>query len=81
MNQTEKIIREEIGKLLETDGTKISGNASLIKDVGLDSLNILEMFDLIEEKFGIIIDSKNFAEMKTINDVVRIIEECKSKTI
>ncbi len=77
MNQTEKIIREEIGKLLETDGTKIPGDASLIKDVGLDSLNILEMFDLIEEKFGIMIEPEKFAEMKTINDVVRIIEEYK----
>lgn len=77
MNQTEKIIREEIGKLLETDGTEIPGDASLIKDVGLDSLNILEMFDLIEEKFGIMIESEKFAEMKTINDVVRIIEEYK----
>lgn len=77
MNQTEKIIREEIGKLLETDGTEIPGDASLIKDVGLDSLNILEMFDLIEEKFGIMIEPEKFAVMKTINDVVRIIEEYK----
>lgn len=77
MNQTEKIIREEIGKLLETDGTEIPGGAYLIKDVGLDSLNILEMFDLIEEKFGIMIEPEKFAEMKTINDVVRIIEEYK----
>ena len=77
MNQTEKIIREEIGKLLETDGTEIPGDASLIKDVGLDSLNILEMFDLIEEKFGIMIEPEKFAEMKPINDVVRIIEEYK----
>lgn len=77
MNQTEKIIREEIGKLLEKDGTEIPGDVSLIKDVGLDSLNILEMFDLIEEKFGIMIEPEKFAEMKTINDVVRIIEEYK----
>ncbi len=77
MNQTEKIIREEIGKLLETDGAEIPGDASLIKNVGLDSLNILEMFDLIEEKFGIMIEPEKFAEMKTINDVVRIIEEHK----
>ena len=78
MNDIEKIIREEIGKITEKDGFNIPKEANLITEIGLDSLNVLEMFDLIEEKFNIIIAPEKFFEMKTIEDVVKIIEDAKN---
>lgn len=35
------------------------------------------MLNLIEEKFDILIEPEKFFEMKTIEDVVKIIEEAK----
>ena len=77
MSEIEKIIREEIGKITEKDGFKIPSNANLINEIGLDSLNVLEMFDLIEEKFNILIAPEKFFKIKTIEDIVKIIENTK----
>lgn len=77
MNETEKMIREELSKITGKDTDQISKDANLIEDVGLDSLNVLEVFGMIEEKFNIIVDPEEISELKTINDIVNLIENNK----
>ena len=77
MNETEKMVREELGKIIGKDTDEISKDANLIEDVGLDSLNVLEVFGMIEEKFNVVVDPEEISEMKTINDIVNIIENNK----
>lgn len=77
MNETEKMIREELSKITGKDTDQISKDANLIEDVGLDSLNVLEVFGMIEEKFNIIVDPEEISELRTINDIVNLIENNK----
>ncbi len=77
MNETEKMIREELSKITGKDTDQISKDANLIEDVGLDSLNVLEVFGMIEEKFNIIVDPEEISEIKTISDIVTLIENNK----
>ena len=77
MCETEKIVRDELAKILGKDTDQISSDANLIEEVGLDSLNVLEIFGMVEEKFNVVVDPEKISELKTIKDIVNIIEENK----
>ena len=57
------------------DEEKVTPESDIIKDLGLDSLDIVDMLMSVEETFGITIDDGDVAEMKTGADVVKFIED------
>ena len=59
------------------DADKITPESNIIKDLGLDSLDIVDMLMKVEETFGVTIDDGDVVEMKTGADVVRFIENAK----
>lgn len=77
MSETEKIVREELSKIIGQDTDEISINDDLVDHVGLDSLSILEIFGMIEEKFNVVLEPDKISEMKTIEDIVTLIEKNK----
>lgn len=56
------------------DEDKVKPQSDIIKDLGLDSLDIVDMLMYVEEEFGVSIDDGDVAEMKTVADVVKFIE-------
>lgn len=56
------------------DEELVKPESDIIKDLGLDSLDIVDMLMSVEETFGVTIDDGDVAEMKTVADVVRFIE-------
>ena len=56
------------------DEDKVKPESDIIKDLGLDSLDIVDMLMYVEEEFGVSIDDGYVAEMKTVADVVKFIE-------
>lgn len=77
MSETEKTVREELSKITGESTDKISKDDNLIEDVGLDSLNVLEVFGMIEEKFNVVVNSEEISEIRTIGDIVGLIERNK----
>lgn len=59
------------------DEELVKPESDIIKDLGLDSLDIVDMLMSVEETFGVTIDDGDVAEMKTVADVVRFIENAK----
>lgn len=57
------------------DDEKVTPESDIIKDLGLDSLDIVDMLMSVEETFGVTIDDGDVAEMKTVADVVKFIED------
>lgn len=57
------------------DEEKVTPDSDIIKDLGLDSLDIVDMLMSVEETFGVTIDDGDVAEMKTVADVVKFIED------
>lgn len=57
------------------DEEKVTPESDIIRDLGLDSLDIVDMLMSVEETFGITIDDGDVAEMKTVADVVKFIED------
>lgn len=60
------------------DADKVKPESDIIKELGLDSLDIVDMLMKVEEIFGVTIDDSDVVEMKTVADVVRFIENAKS---
>lgn len=77
MNEIERIVREELGKVAKVDTMALSDDANIPEIADLDSLSILDLFELMEERFGIVILPEKVIEMTTIKNIVRIVEACK----
>lgn len=60
------------------DADKVKPESDIIKELGLDSLDIVDMLMKVEETFGVTIDDGDVVEMKTVADVVRFIENAKA---
>lgn len=57
------------------DADKVKPESDIIKELGLDSLDIVDMLMKVEEIFGVTIDDSDVVELKTVADVVKFIED------
>ena len=65
------IIAIETGVKLEA----VQDDATLIDDLGMDSLDAVELGMALEEEFGLEIPDEEMEKAKTVEDVVKYIEE------
>ena len=69
--QKDEII-ETINKLLveeiEIDEDQIRPGAELKKDLGIDSLDFVDLFVIIENNFGLKMKAEEMADVKTLED-------------
>ena len=67
-------VRDIIATQLGMDANKIKLESDIINDLGLDSLDIVELVMTLEEKWNIVADDEDIKTLKTVADVVRYIE-------
>jgi acyl carrier protein len=69
--QQEEIIRK-INQLLideiEIDEKQLSPEADLKKDLGIDSLDFVDLFVIIENNFGFKMKAEEMSDVKTLQD-------------
>ena len=53
---------------------KITLESEIVKDLGADSLDLVEMLLSMEENFGITISDEQTENIKTVKDIVDIID-------
>ena len=70
-------VKEVIVNAANIDEDKIKLSASLESDLGLDSLDAVELGMALEEEFGITIDEDKLASFKTVEDIVNFIDNAK----
>ena len=63
------IIAEQLGVQLE----QITDQAKFIEDLGADSLDTVELVMALEEGFDIEIPDEVAAEVKTVDDIIKLI--------
>ena len=71
--QVKKIVKEQLG--VEEDEIQMS--STFVDDLGADSLDIVELIMAFEEEFNIEIPDEKAEKIKTVEDVVKYIEEAK----
>ena len=74
----EEKVKSLIAQQLNIPVEKVVDNAKLIEDLGADSLDIVEMLMTLEEEFGINIPDEETANMKTVQEIVKVIESKKA---
>lgn len=68
-------IKEIIVEVLDVPAGEITLEASFADDLEADSLDIVEMLMLLEEKYDIEIPDETAEKMKTVKDVVEYLEK------
>lgn len=65
-----KLIAEQLNKPVE----EITADKEIVKDLGADSLDVVEMLMSLEEEYGITIPDEDAVNVKTVGDIVNLIE-------
>ncbi|WQZ85455.1 acyl carrier protein [Helicobacter pylori] len=60
---------------LEIDASQVTPEAKFVKDLGVDSLDIVELIMALEERFGIEIPDEQAEKIVNVGDVMRYIEK------
>jgi len=60
---------------LSVEESKVTPEASLQEDLGADSLDAVELIMTLEEQFGIEIEAEQAEGLKTVADVVTLIDQ------
>ena len=69
-----KDIRNLVAEILETQPDEIDGNASFVKDLGMDSMMALEILAGIEKKYRIAIPEDTLPKFTNLNQTVTIVK-------
>lgn len=67
-------IKDMLEKQLGIDKSKITEDSDIIKEIGADSLDIVEFLMDAENEWGITIEEEDVKNLHTIGDVVKYIE-------
>ncbi|WRD26827.1 acyl carrier protein [Helicobacter pylori] len=68
-------IQAVIAEQLEIDVSQVTPEAKFVKDLGVDSLDIVELIMALEEKFGIEIPDEQAEKIVNVGDVMRYVEK------
>lgn len=64
-----------LARQLRVDPAIVTPEAQIKKDLGADSLDILQLLMRIEDQYGIVIPDKALATFNTVGDVVTYLEQ------
>lgn len=70
-------IQSVIAEQLNVDVAQVTPEAEFVKDLGADSLDVVELIMALEEKFGIEIPDEQAEKIVNVGDVVKYIEDNK----
>ena len=73
--EIEAKVKEFLVEDLEIDEEKIKPDARLMEDIGIDSLDFVDIVVIVEKKFGFKIKTEDMAKVKTFNDFCDHIEK------
>lgn len=64
-----------IAKTLDVDKEKLNEKTNLVKDLEVESLDLVDLVAAFEEEFGIEIADKDIKNLQTIGDIIKYAEE------
>ena len=71
----EQDIRNLLAEILETEPASIDGNASFVKDLGMDSMMALEILAGIEKKYRIVIPEETLPKFTDLNTTIKLVKD------
>ena len=74
MDTYEKVV-SLLAEQLGLDKANITPESDIIKDLGADSLDVVQMLMAMEDEFGITVSEDDAASLKTLADIVAVINK------
>lgn len=68
-NKVADMLSEQLG----INKDKITLESDVIKDLGADSLDVVQMLMALEEDFGITVSEDDAANLRTVADIVKLL--------
>ncbi len=68
-------VRAMLAKQLNLQADKITLESDIVKDLGADSLDVVELLISLEDDYGISIPEEDIVNVKTVKDIVDMIEK------
>ena len=72
---TEQKVVEILSKQLRVEKDKINAETNIASDLGADSLDVVELLMTFEDEFKVSIPDEQLEELKSIPQIVKIIDE------
>ena len=70
-------VKEMLVEKLGVEPSKVTLESEIIKDLGADSLDLVEMLFSMDEVFGVTVSDEQTESIKTVKDIVDIIDSAK----
>ena len=80
MQNITEIVHSTILGVLMIDVSKLTPEANLIEELGADSLDLVQLAQELEERFGKEIDDDEMMKVKTVGDVIALVERVTEST-
>ncbi len=68
--KVKQLIAEQLGKSID----EIAEDKEVVKDLGADSLDVVEMLMSLEEEFNVTVPEEEAVNIKTVGDIIKLIE-------
>ena len=72
-----ELVKEILAKQLRINADEITAETSIREDLGVDSLDVVEMLMSIEEETGVVVPDDAIMNLKPVGDVAKYIEDNK----
>ena len=73
INEIQEKVNAFLVDELEIDESKIEDEARLKEDLGIDSLEVVDVIVLVEQEFGFKMNREDFKDLKTYGDFCQFI--------
>jgi len=70
VDKVKELIAQQLNKSVED----ITEEKEIVKDLGADSLDVVEMLMSLEEEFNVTVPEEDAVNIKTVGDIVKVIE-------
>ena len=75
INEIQEKVNAFLVEELEIDEAKIADDARLKEDLGIDSLEVVDVIVLVEQEFGFKMSREHFKHIKTYGDFCQFIAD------
>ena len=72
------IMRHIVADVLQVDPNEVQADTTFVEDLGADSLDLMRILILMQEKFNIVLSKNNIYRLVKLQDAVDIIKDAKS---
>jgi acyl carrier protein len=68
-------IKDLLSSQLGISKDKVTMDSDIVKDLGADSLDVVEMLMTLEEEYSITVSEDDAMNIKTVSDIVKLIDK------